>query len=309
MTLQQLEYIRALYLERNFVKAAERCFVTQPSLTMQVKKLEDRLGVKIFDRSKKPLVPTPIGEKIIAQAQIVLKEAHRVKEMIDEQEGTLEGEISVAIIPTLAPYLLPLFVPKFEMDYPEIKLVVRELQTDRIVEGLRKDELDLGILVTPLHENGITESVLFHEPMFGYVGKDHRLSENDQLDVTDLDIDDTWLLSEGHCLRGQVLNICKAEPTNKSGNLVFESGSLETLERLVENHRGMTILPYLATLNLTASQKKLLKEFKSTAPVREVSFATNRVHIKTAMIEALRLTILKSIPKSLLQVEGVPVPL
>lgn len=304
MTIQQLEYIRALDIERNFVRAAERCFVTQPSLTMQVQKLEEQLGVKIFDRSKKPLIPTPLGEKLVEQAYTILREAERFKEIVKEQEGRLTGELKVGVIPTLAPYLLPLFVPKFELTYPEIRLVVQELQTNQIIDKLRKDELDLGILVTPLEEKGIQETVLFNEPMVGYVGRNHRLFPSTEIDVSELDLDDTWLLSEGHCLRAQVLNICKAHQNDDKHSFVFESGSLETLERLVESHRGMTILPFLATLNLTESQRQLLRNFEGTPPVREVSIVTNRVHVKTAMIEALRLTILNSLPKSLIGVSG-----
>ena len=304
MTLQQLEYIRALDIERNFVRAAERCFVTQPSLTMQVQKLEEQLGVKIFDRSKKPLIPTPLGEKLVAQAYTILKESERFREIVKEQEGRLSGELKIGIIPTLAPYLLPLFVPNFETEFPNIRLVVQELQTTTIVDKLRKDELDLGLLVTPLEEKGIQEYPLFNEPMLGYVGESHRLWSKDKIDVADLDLDDTWLLSEGHCLRAQVLNICKAHQTDESHSFVFESGSLETLERLVEMHRGMTVLPYLATLKLTSKQRKLLRDFSGIIPVREVSVATNRVHIKTAMIEALKSVILSSVPEDLLKTEG-----
>ena len=123
MTLQQLQYIMALDTERNFVRAADKCFVTQPSLTMQVRKLEDELGVKIFDRSKKPLIPTPLGEKLVQQARTILKESSRMKELINENQGKLEGELKIGIIPTLAPYLLPLFVADFEANYPQIRLV------------------------------------------------------------------------------------------------------------------------------------------------------------------------------------------
>lgn len=304
MTLQQLEYIRALDIERNFVRAADRCFVSQPSLTMQVQKLEDELGIKIFDRSKKPLIPTPLGQAIVAQAYVILKEAERMKHLIAEQEGTLSGELTIGIIPTLAPYLLPLFVPLFERQHAGIRLLVQELQTNAIIEKLRKDQLDLGILVTPLRERGITEQVLFYEPMLAYVGRNHRLFGQKEIDASDLDLDDTWLLSEGHCLRGQVLNICKARQSDTMHPLVFESGSLETLERLVEMHRGMTILPHLATLNLNAAQRELLRPFKGTPPVREVSLVTNRVHVKTGMIAALSNVIVSSIPPELLATEG-----
>ncbi len=276
---------------------------------MQVQKLEEQLGVKIFDRSKKPLIPTPLGEKIVAQAYAVLREAERLKEIVKEQDGKLSGELKIGIIPTLAPYLLPLFVPKFEMDYPNIRLLVQELQTNLIVEKLRKDELDLGILVTPLNEKGIQEDVLFNEPMVGYVGRNHRLFSKSEIDVSDLDLDDIWLLSEGHCLRAQVLNICKAHQNDETHTFVFESGSLETLERLVEHHRGMTILPILATLHLSPKQQELLRHFNGIPPVREVSIATNRVHVKTAMINALSNTIRNTIPNELLIEKGQVIPI
>jgi LysR family hydrogen peroxide-inducible transcriptional activator len=309
MTLQQYQYILALDSERNFVRAAEKCFVTQPSLTMQVKKLEDELGVKIFDRSKKPLIPTPIGEQIIAQARIAVQESNRIKELIKESQNELSGELRIGIIPTLAPYLLPLFAANFEKDYPNIRLLVQELQTERIIEQLRKDDLDLGILVTPLDEQGISERPLFLEPMLGYVGKDHRLAKMKTISLDDLDLDDTWLLSEGHCLRAQVLNICNAHKKDETKSLVFESGSLETLERLVESHKGMTILPYLATLNLTANQQKMLRQFNGNPPVREVSIVKNRVEVKTAMIDALAETIIDSIPKELTTAKGEVIPI
>jgi LysR family hydrogen peroxide-inducible transcriptional activator len=199
---------------------------------------------------------------------------------------------------------LPLFLPNFETNFPGVRLVVQELQTNTIVAKLRKDELDLGILVTPLKEKGIQEYPLFNEPMIGYVGESHRLSPKKEIDVADLDLDDTWLLSEGHCLRSQVLNICKSRQNNDTHGFVFESGSLETLERLVEMHRGMTVLPYLATLNLSSKQRKLLRNFKGIPPVREVGVVVNRIHIKTAMIEALKAVILGSIPEFLLKTEG-----
>jgi LysR family hydrogen peroxide-inducible transcriptional activator len=182
--------------------------------------------------------------------------------------------------------------------------VVQELQTDPIIKKLRQDELDLGILVTPLEEKGMQENALFNEPMVGYVGRNHRLFSKKKIEVSELDPDDTWLLSEGHCLRAQVLNICQARKADESHHFIFESGSLETLERLVESHKGMTILPYLATLNLDNAQRELIREFKGTPPVRQVSIVTNRVHVKTGMIDALRQSILHSVPGQLISQSG-----
>lgn len=302
MTIQQLTYIVALDTERNFVRAAEKCFVSQPSLTMQVKKLEDDLDLQIFDRSKKPLIPTPAGLPIIEQARTVLAEVAQLKSLVAEQKGLLEGELKLGVIPTISPYLMPMVLPAFEADYPKVQLIIQELQTKDIIQKLRNDELDVGLLATPLNERGITELPLFQEPMFGYVGTNHRLFKRKTIKLKDLELADTWLLSQGHCFRSQVLNICANR--NASSNSNFESGSLETLQRMVEQHRGMTIIPAMATTALTNSQKELLRPFSGTVPTREISLVINRTQIKRKMIEALHATILASIPTTVTSEKG-----
>ena len=296
MTIQQLTYIIALDSERNFVRAAEKCFVSQPSLTMQVKKLEDELDVQIFDRSKKPLIPTPAGIPIIEQARTVLAEVTHLKSLVSEQKGLLEGELRLGVIPTISPYLLPQVLPKFEAEAPKVQLTVQELQTTDIIRKLRNDELDVGLLATPLNETGITELPLFEEPMLGYVGPNHRLFKRKTIKLSDLLLDDTWLLSQGHCFRSQVLNICANRGMSSNSN--FESGSLETLQRMVEQHRGMTILPAMATTSLSKTQQELLRPFSSTIPTREVSLVISRTQIKRKMIDTLHATILAAEPSS-----------
>lgn len=303
MTLQQLSYIVALDIERNFVRAANRCFVSQPSLTMQVKKLEDELDLQLFDRTKKPLIPTPAGIPIINQARTILANVEDLKQLVSEQKGVMEGELKLGVIPTIAPYLLPSLLPEFERDHPKVQLTIQELQTSDIIKKLRNDELDVGLLATPLGESGITEIPMFQEPMFGYVGENHRLFKKKKLKLSDLDLADTWLLSEGHCFRSQVLNICANR--NEAGNSsTFESGSLETLERMVEQHRGMTILPAMATTGLSPEQQALIRPFTGTVPTREISLVISRTQIKRQMIDALKHSILSTVPNKDKAIKG-----
>lgn len=303
MTLQQLSYIVALDFERNFVRAANRCFVSQPSLTMQVKKLEDELDLQLFDRTKKPLIPTPAGVPVIDLARTILANVEDLKLLVSEQKGVMEGELKLGVIPTIAPYLLPLLLPRFERDHPKVKLIIQELQTSDIIKYLRNDELDVGLLATPLGESGITEVPLFQEPMFGYVGSDHRLFKKKKLKLTDLDLQDTWLLAEGHCFRSQVLNIC-ANRNDTGNSSTFESGSLETLERMVEQHRGMTILPAMATIGLSPDQQALIRPFSGTVPTREISLVISRTQIKKHMIDALKHSTLQVVPDNIKTTEG-----
>jgi LysR family hydrogen peroxide-inducible transcriptional activator len=260
MTLTQLEYIVAVYIQGSFSKAAEKCFVTQPTLSMQINKLEEELGVKIFDRDKKPIRATPIGESIIQQAQINIRGMDRIHELIKEEQNEIRGELHLGIIPTLAPYVLPLFVTKFIQKYPAISLSIEELISDQIVYKLKQNLLDVGILVTPLDDKSITEIPLFYETFVAYISGNHPLMHNDFVDLTELNIDQMLLLSEEHCFRKQVVNICPDKPGFKfQYQLRFETGSLETLKRIVEQDFGYTLLPELAVMNIPEEFHKYIK--------------------------------------------------
>jgi LysR family hydrogen peroxide-inducible transcriptional activator len=298
MTLTQLEYIIAVDNTRHFAKAAAQCFVTQPTLSMQVQKLEEELGVQIFDRSKQPVVPTQAGVEIIAQARKGVAECNAVLEVVQTQKGILHGQLVVGIIPTLAPYLLPLFIPAFTKKYPQVKLIVNELTTDLLITRLREGRIDAGILVTPLQETGINEDPMFYEELVAYVSKENAAYKKSYVLAADIDPNKLWLLEEGHCFRSQIVNLCELRKSSKEGShFEYEAGSIETLRRLVDTNDGITIIPELATLDMSSKHQKYLRYFKSPAPVREVSIATHRNYVKRRLVQALRKEILAAIPE------------
>jgi len=300
MNLQQLDYIIAIDTHRHFQQAAKKCFVTQATLSMMIQKLEDELGVKIFDRSKKPVKPTDIGKKIIAQARRIAAEAARVSELIKEEKGEVSGELRIGIIPTLAPYLLPLFLKKYVTDYPQVKLLINEFTTSTIIDRLKDGQLDAGILATPLNDNSVKEQVMFYEKYFLYVNKNESGFNKQYVLPVDIDINRLWLLEEGHCMRSQILNLCELKKQHEMEEKIhYEAGSIETLKNLVEKNFGVTIVPELATFNLTASQKKRLRYFKPPTPVREISIATHRQYVKEKLIEVLKETILAVMPEEM----------
>lgn len=295
MSLVQYQYIIAVDEHRHFATAAEKCFVTQPTLSMQIQKLEDQLGVLIFDRSKHPVIPTDIGRKIIDQARIVLHENQQIHELINDEKQMVNGVLRIGIIPTLSPYLLPLFITSFMDNYPDVELVVQELVTERIIEKLQVDQLDVGLFVTPSGEGGLQEKILFYEEFVAYISESHQLNKKKDLDAEDIDVADTWVLNEGHCFRNQVLNIC--QPLGGvNDRFRFESGSLEALKRLVDKHGGITLLPELATLDMSESELNMLHYFNDPKPVREVSLVYHRSFLKHKLTELLYKEILNSIP-------------
>ncbi len=300
MTLTQLEYIIAIDAYRHFASAAEHCFITQPTLSMQVQKLEQELGVKIFDRTRQPVVPTENGAGIIEQARKIIGERNLLLERIQQKKGLLTGELRTGIIPTLAPYLLPLFVQPFTKKYPGVKLIVNELMTEQIIARLREGRIDTGLLVTPLEENGITEQVLFYEELMAYVSKKNAVYQKTYILPQDIDPQKLWMLEEGHCFRSQVVNLCELQKLSKEGShFDYEAGSIETLRRMVELNDGITIVPELATTDMTVKQKQLVRHFKKPVPMREVSLVVHRNFVKKRLVDALRQEILGSIPEKI----------
>ena len=296
MTLTQLEYIVALDTHRHFVLASEKCFVTQPTLSMQIQKLEEELGVKIFDRTKQPVIPTEIGASIIAQARIVLRDAGLIRQLISEQKDSMSGEIRIGIIPTIAPYLLPPLFKNIREKYPQVNLVVREIITEEIVQELKNNRLDCGIVVTPLKDSSIKEDVLFYEELFVYVSKNNALYDKKYVLPNEIDPNQLWLLEEGHCFRSQILNLCELQKFSGL-NFRYETGNIETLKRMVDKSDGITILPELAVMEFTKPQMKFVKQLKEPRPAREVSLVIHRDHLKTKLIQTLKDEILAIVPK------------
>lgn len=298
MTLTQLSYIVAVATHRQFQLAAAACGVTQPTLSMQVMKLEAELGVHLFDRSKQPVEPTDLGRLVIEQARVVLREAARLGELVSEAGGEVSGELRIGVIPTLSPYLLPRFLGDLSRRYPALSLVVEEALTDQILELLRADRLDVGILATPVEDRGLLERPLFEEPFVGYISEDHPLFKDSELGVEALEADDLWLLLEGHCFRDQVLRLCR-ETTRLGGSsrpFRFESGSLETLKRLVESSGGITLLPALAALELSSADRVRVRPFTSPPPTRQVRLVQGKGYLKRGLTEVFVDSLLTALP-------------
>jgi LysR family hydrogen peroxide-inducible transcriptional activator len=277
MNLQQLEYIVALDSYRHFGKAAQKCHVTQPTLSLMIRKLEEELGIRIFQRTDKPVVPTPVGREVIDQARKALGEIAQISQVVVQRRGEIKGNLRLGIIPTLAPYLLPLFLQRFIMNYERVRTTVTEMITEKIVEGLKKGEIDAGLLVTPLDVRGLREQPLFHEEFVAYVSVHDQTFKKKFLAPEDIDANKLWLLEEGHCFRSQILNLCRLRKASEQDkHFGYEAGSIETLKKMVEWNEGITILPELALLHLSKEDLQMVRRFKSPAPVREVSIVTHK---------------------------------
>lgn len=304
VTLTQLEYIVAVDVHRHFGRAAESCFVTQPTLSMQIKKLEEDLGVIIFDRSKQPLIPTDVGQRLIDQARVVLSDSAELQNIIEDHKNEVSGVLRIGIIPTLAPYLLPRFIGHYKRTWPNIIIKVEELTTASIIELLQKDLLDVGILVTPLKENKIIEKPVFYEEMLIYANANHHLHKKEEITPVDIATPDIWLLSDGHCFRDQVVNLC-SYMSGAGGGLPFqfEAGSLETLMNLVDVEGGITLIPELAKYTLSETRQKNLLSFTNMTPLREVSLVYSRHFAKHKLINLLWRDVKDTLPPELLSAD------
>lgn len=291
MTITQLQYVLAIAEHRNFTIAAEHCFVTQPTLSMQIQKLEEELGILIFDRTKKPLQLTEVGEKIIAQSKSIIYESNRMSDIVDQFKGFIGGEFRLGIIPTVMPTLLPMFLKTFSSKHPKVNLLIEELTTEELIENLKNGHLDAAIAATPLKEMKIKELPLYYEPFVGYVPENNKLFTKEILAVKDLDLDNLLLLQDGHCFRESVLNLCNFSSVRRD-KFEIKSGSFETLIKLCNEGFGMTLLPYLHTLDLQPSEKDKLRQFEEPKPAREISLIYHQKHLKMHIIDALYQVIL-----------------
>ena len=291
MTITQLRYVLAVAEYRNFTLAAQKSFVTQPTLSMQVQKLEDELDVLIFDRGKKPIAITEVGKKIVDQAKNIVNEANRIKDVVDQEKGFVGGDYSIGIIPTIMPTLLPMFLKTFINKYPKVNLVIKEQNTESLIRNVQDGHIDAGIAATPLEIEFIKERPLYYEPFVGYVPPNHRLANTTRLDPEDLNIADILLLKDGHCFRDGVINLCNAQKNYGEEHFRLQSGSFETLVNLSDEGLGMTLLPYLNTLELDERKKKNLKYFNDPPPAREVSLIYHKSELKIQITQALKDTI------------------
>lgn len=297
MTLQQLEYVVALDTYRHFVTAADKCFVTQPTITIQVKKLEEEIGFSIFDKRKSPFQPTELGVMFIQKSKVILREVGDLKNMVTTELNNIDGEYRMGIIPTISPYLIPLISGSFSDKYPNAVLKIKEMQSDDIIAGLQKKEIDLGILVTPLNEPSIREIKMYNEPFVFYGQSSDELKNKSSITAAEIEnIENVWLLENGHCFRNQVLNICNN--TNNDKSIKFQSGSIEALKKMVDNYGGYTLVPEMA---ISPKDAGCSINFEEPKPIREVSIVTHHSFSKDILIEALRNEILEKIPTDFIQ--------
>lgn len=300
-TITQLEYLLAVERTRHFGRAAKECNVSQPSLSMQLQKLEEEMGCIVFDRSKKPILVTQMGKVIVEQAKKVIKEHRKLIEVSKNRDNEVQGEFHLAVIPTLASSLIPLFLKGFAQKYPNVKLKISEYKTDDIIKLLIDDKIDAALAVTPLKDHRLIEKVLYYEPFYVYVGPDHEFIKKKNLKESDLKGKDIWLLNEGHCMRNQVMTICSMREENPMlANISLECGSLETLVNLVRENSGYTLLPHLTVQNLSKEEKESqIKTIENPSPTREVSLIYSRSFLKEPIINALEQEILEAIPENL----------
>lgn len=296
MTLQQLEYIIALDKTRHFVRAAEMCGVTQPTLSAMIQKLEDELDCRIFDRSSHPIVPTEVGAMILQQAQVVMFNVHQLKENVLTQKGSVAGSLSLAIIPTVAPYLLPELITLFRRDYVDISLKISEMRTETIIEKLHSAEIDMAILSTPLDDPKILEVPLFYEKFVAYISPNEPLYLQDEVSTNDMQLDHLWVLEEGHCLRNQVFNFCK----NKTHSAIYEAGSIDTLVKIVDRNGGYTVIPELHINLLTDVQKQHLRKIVRPEATREIALVIRHDYVREGLMNAVANSIKQIIPQHML---------
>lgn len=305
ISLIQMEYVVAVDTYRHFGKAAAQVYVTQPTLSMQIKKMEEALGIVIFDRSKQPVVPTQLGKKIIAQARLVLQEAARLPLIVDEERDLLRGDLRIGLIPTVSPYLLPRFSTHFHTAYPHIKLKVWDMLSNDIIAALHHNQLDVGVLVTPIKEEGIFEQALYYEEMQLYAHASHPLMQLSSLSLSDISGNDIWLLNDGHCFRHQVLNLCgQQQGTLSQLPFEFTGGHLDTLIKIIDRDGGYTLVPELMALDMGAKQRKQLRSFAPQRPLREVSLIYTRKYEKAKLITALAASIRQHVPQRMWKAQG-----
>jgi LysR family hydrogen peroxide-inducible transcriptional activator len=301
MTITQLEYVVAVATYKSFVSAAEKCFVTQPTLSMQIQKLEDELGVKVFDRNKHPIAVTSIGELIVAQARVALAECERINELIQVQQKMLSGTFRFAAIPTIAPNILPGLLENYAKSFPNMKLNVQEMETDQIIMALHNNEVDAALVSTPLEKNGIKEYPLFYEPFVGYFANGEKALKKRTISPSDISLERIWLLNEGHCMRNQIINLCSEQVQKLQAERPYryESSNVETLRRMVEKNGGMTVLPELATLEFNEDRIENIRYFEDPEPVREISLITSGHFVRMSVLQSLMDEILKLVPEKM----------
>lgn len=302
-TLTQLEYIVAVDRLRHFGKAAEHCHISQPTLSMQIQKVEDEIGYPLFDRLKKPVVSTPKGRRFIEQAKVLLLEHKKLMDISKMEALEISGDLRVGVIPTIAPYLIPRFLAPFAAKFPAVQIKIDEMKTQDIISALKDDRIDAGILATPLHEPGLKERPLYYEPFSIYISTKHPLHSRKRVREEELEGEQMWLLEDGHCFRNQVVRFCSLnQPTGVFSNVHFEGGQLDTLRNMIRRSNGYTLMPALFVETLDPKEvSQHVREIESPVPTREVSLVYRRDQWKSDILAVLMDSIQDHIPESMLK--------
>ncbi|MCI7687611.1 MAG: hydrogen peroxide-inducible genes activator [Prevotella sp.] len=303
MTLQQLEYIVAVYRTRHFVKAAEACGVTQPTLSAMIQKLEAELDVKLFERSSQQVMPTAIGKVVVEQAWKVLNRARKLKDIVAEEKKSLTGTFRLGILPTIAPYLLPRFFPRLMRENSSLEIRVVEMKTAYIRRAIDRGEIDAAVMVDTGDLDDYALTTLFYEQFLAYVSPSDQLSAKKSIKTSDLSNELLWLLDEGHCFRDQLVKYCQLKAA-KTSQSAYSLGSIETFMRIVENGQGMTFIPELATMQLTPTQKELVRPFAIPIPTREVVMATSKAFVRQSLLDMIVGQIRNSVPEKMLKLNN-----
>ena len=303
MTLQQMEYIVAVYTLRHFAKAAEHCGVTQPTLSAMIQKLEQELGVKLFERSSQQVVPTAIGRLVVEQAWRVISRARKIKDIVEEERNALSGVFRIGILPTIAPYLLPRFFTRLMEEYPDIDFRVSEMKTADCKKALARGEIDVAIIVSLGEIEGMEQDSLYFEQFIAYVSESDSLFQSKSIRSADLPGHFLWLLDEGHCFRDQLVKFCNIKSACDS-KLTYSLGSIETFMRMVEAGQGITFIPELALDQLTESQKRLVRPFAIPIPTREVVLLTTKTFVRKGIKQMMINEIRDSVPQRMLKMNN-----
>ena len=299
MTLQQMEYIVAVYRLRHFAKAAEYCGVTQPTLSAMIQKLEAELDIKIFERSSQQVMPTEVGRKVVEQAWKVLVRASRIKDIVREEKGSCEGTFRLGILPTIAPYLLPRFFTQLEREHPETDIRVMEMKTADIKRALSRGELDAAILVSLDDMDNYVQTPLFYEQFLAYVSRGDALYSPRSIQTADLHHEFLWLLDEGHCFRDQLVKFCNLQAATSSKQ-TYSLGSIETFMRMVEGGQGVTFIPELALEQLSPAQHELVRPFALPIPTRQVVLLTTKTFVRHSVLNLIAEAVRTHVPERML---------
>lgn len=300
MTLQQLKYIVALDEERHFARAAEACMVTQPGLTIQLKNLEEEIGIKIFDRSKVPLTPTFEGAEIINRAKKILREANNLRDFVINKKNTLEGELTLGVITTLSPYLIPLFIKAMREAAPKMHFIIREASTVQLMRDLETGAIDAALMATPTGNPNLKEYPVFREPFVAYLNDSHPQSLNDHYELQPSDKPELLLLQSEFCYNAQLLDICGIKDAGKiKEQFSYDISSIETLKNLVRAGLGFAIIPQLSIANETNDRQ--FKPFQDPKPVREVSLVVSDAFSKKLLLEKMHEAIWDCLPEAIKQ--------